>query len=93
MKLNGFFYYPGPCLDVVGVADCPTLRYDFENENVPITVKTHDDQNSTKNPFTNNGVITCLLKPLGEYCALAAKQSVDYRATTLFTICLNSAKV
>ena len=30
---------------------------------------------------------------LGENCALAANQSVDCRATTLFTIGLNSAKV
>ena len=30
---------------------------------------------------------------LGENCALTANQSVDYRATTLFTIVLYSAKV
>ena len=30
---------------------------------------------------------------LGENCALAANQSVDCRATILFTISLNSAKV
>ena len=30
---------------------------------------------------------------LGENCALAANQSVEFRATTLFTIGLNSAKV
>ena len=33
------------------------------------------------------------LKSLGENCVLAANQSLDCRATTLFTICLNSAKV
>ena len=32
-------------------------------------------------------------RTLGENCALAANQSVDCRATILFTICLNSAKV
>ena len=30
---------------------------------------------------------------LGENCALVANQSVDCRATILFTISLNSAKV
>ena len=33
------------------------------------------------------------LLPLGENCALTANQSVDFRATTLFNIGLNSAKV
>ena len=57
-----FSNLPGSCLDVVGVADCPTLRFDFENENVPITQKTSTDEDSTNSPFTNNGVITCLSK-------------------------------
>ena len=34
-----------------------------------------------------------MLASLGENCALAANQSVDFRATILFTISLNSAKV
>ena len=49
-------------MNVVGVADCLTLRFDFENESVPITLKTSMDEDSTNSPFTNNGVITCSSK-------------------------------
>ena len=48
------------CSDVVGISDCPALRYDFEDEDFAIQLKTSTDKNFTDSPYTNNGVITCL---------------------------------
>ena len=55
-----FSYLLESCWDVVGVSDCPALRYDFEDEEFAIQLKTSTDKNSTDIPYTNNGVITCL---------------------------------
>ena len=54
-----FSYLLESCSDAVGVSDCPALRYDFEDKDFAIQLKT-SDKNSTDIPYTNNGVITCL---------------------------------
>ena len=52
----------------------------------------HGTESVSVQPQTQTFVLHCV-QTLEENCALAANQSVDCRATILFTIHLNSSKV